>query len=188
MPVDDILFSSEEVMEKCVEFLKQEFRGVRSGRASTGLVDSLRVEVESYGSAMGLKELASIAVAEGNVIVIKPFDPSTLKDIQRAIDKSDIGINPQNDGKLIRLPVPPLSTERRNQLVARVKQLAEAQKVAIRNARRDALKALEAEKKAKTLTEDDAKRGEEKAQKQTDEYCKQVDDLVESKSKEIMAV
>ncbi|MFO0839972.1 MAG: ribosome recycling factor [Phycisphaerae bacterium] len=188
MALDDVLFAAEETMDKCVEFLKQEFRGVRTGRASTGLVDSLRVDVESYGSTMGLKELANIAVAEGNVIVIKPFDPSTLKDIQRAIEKSDLGINPQNDGKLIRLPVPALSSDRRNQLVARVKQLAEQQKVAIRNARRDAMKAIEAEKKAKTLTEDDAKRGDERAQKLTDDYCTQVDSMVETKGKEITSV
>ena len=188
MPMDDILLTAEDQMEKAVEFLKQELRSIRTGRATTGLVDSLKVEVESYGSTMSMKELANLAVAEGNVVVVKPFDPGTLKDIQKAIEKSELGINPQNDGKMIRLPVPPLSTERRAQLVARVKQLAEQQKVAIRNARRDANKALEAEKKAKTLPEDDAKSGEEQVQKSTDTYCKQIDGLVEDKSKEVMAV
>lgn len=188
MPVDDIVLEAEAQMEKAVEFLKSELRGIRTGRASPGLVDSLRVEVESYGSTMTLRELASIAVAEGNVIVIKPFDPGTLKDITRAIEKSELGINPQNDGKMIRLPVPPLSTERRNQLVQRVRQLAEAQKVTIRNARRDGNKALEAEKKAKTISEDDAERGEEEIQKATDEYCKKIDKLVEEKSREILEV
>jgi len=186
--LDDIVLEAEETMEKAVEFLKQEFRGVRSGRASTGLVETLRVEVESYGTTMTLRELANLAVAEGNVIVIKPFDPGTLKDIQRAIEKSELGINPQNDGKMIRLPVPPLSTERRNQLVSRVKQLGEQQKVAVRNARRDANKLLEAQKKAKVLTEDDVKAGEEQIQKATDEYCRKIDVLVEEKAKEIMAV
>lgn len=188
MAVDDIVLEAESQMEKAVEFLKSELRGIRTGRASPGLVDSLRVEVESYGSTMTLRELASIAVAEGNVIVIKPFDPGTLKDIARAIEKSELGINPQNDGKMIRLPVPPLSTERRNQLAQRVRQLAEAQKVSIRNARRDGNKALEAEKKAKTIAEDDAERGEEEIQKATDEYCKKIDKLVEDKSKEILEV
>jgi ribosome recycling factor len=188
MAVDDVLLAAEETMDKCVEFLKNEFRAVRSGRATTGLVDTLRVDVESYGSSMMLKELATLAVAEGNVIVIKPFDPGTLKDIQKAIEKSELGINPQSDGKMIRLPVPPLSTERRNQLAARVRQLAEQQKVAIRNARRDANKALDTGKKAKTLTEDEVESGQAQTQKSTDEYCKKIDAMVEEKSKEIMAV
>ena len=188
MGLDDVLLEAEDQMEKAVDFLKQEFRAVRTGRASIGLVDTLKVDVESYGTTMTLKELANLAVAEGNVIVIKPFDPSTLKDIQRAIEKSEIGINPQNDGKMIRLPVPALSTERRNKLVARVKELAEAQKVSIRNARRDGKKTLDVEKKAKTLTEDDVESGETQIQKMTEDYCKKVDALVEEKSKEIMAV
>lgn len=188
MPLDEILLTTEEGMQKAADFLKQEFRSLRTGRASTGLVDTLKVDVESYGATLSLKELASLAVAEGNIIVIKPFDPGTLKDIARAIEKSEIGINPQNDGKMIRLPVPALSTERRGQLVARVRQLAEAQKVTIRNARRDANKALEAEKKAKTLTEDDAEAGEGEVQTLTDNFCKEIDRLVEEKSKEIMEV
>ncbi len=186
MPMNRILQQAEQQMAKAVEFLKQELRTVRSGRASTGLVETLKVEVASYGSTMTLKELANIAVAEGNVIVIKPYDPSTLRDIERAIEASDLGINPQSDGKMIRLAVPPLSTERRNQLVQRVKQMAEQQKVAVRNARRDANKALEAEKKNKTLSEDDAERGMERVQKLTDRYCKQIDELLAAKTAEIM--
>lgn len=188
MALDDVLLETEDHMDKALEHLKGEFRSVRSGRASTGLVDTLRVEVPSYGSTMGLKELANIAVAEGNVIMIKPFDPSTLKDIQRAIEKSEIGINPQTDGKIIRLPVPALSTERRNQLVSQINKLAEAQKVSIRNIRRDSNKALDAAQKAKTLTEDDSERGQEQIQKLTDDYCAKVDKLVADKSKEIMDV
>lgn len=188
MAMDEILLEAEEQMDKAVDFFRQELRGVRTGRASTGLVDTLKVEVESYGSTMSIKELASLAVAEGNTIVIKPFDPSTLKDIARAIEKSEIGINPQSDGKMIRLPVPPLSTDRRNQLVGRVKQLAEQQKVSVRNTRRDANKALDAGKKDKTLTEDEVKSGEEQVQKLTDQYCKQIDEMIEEKSKEIMEI
>lgn len=188
MALDDVLLEADEQMKKAVDFLKQELRSVRTGRASTGLVDTLRVEVESYGSTMTLKELASLAVAEGNTVVIKPFDPGTLKDIARAIEKSELGINPQNDGKMIRLPVPALSGERRQQLVQRVRQLAEQQRVSIRNARRDANKLLEAEKKAKTITEDDADSGEEEVQKMTDDYCKQIDGMVDEKSKEIMEI
>lgn len=188
MPLDEILFHAEEQMERAVEHLKSEFRGVRTGRATTGLVDGLRVEVESYGTTMTLKELANIGVAEGNVIVIKPFDPSTLKDIERAIAKSELGINPMSDGKMIRLPVPALSTERRNQLVARIRQIAEQQKVAVRNLRRDANKAIEAEQKAKTLTEDDAEAGQEQTQKLTDDFCKKIDTLLEDKSRDILEV
>jgi ribosome recycling factor len=188
MPMDEILLAAQAQMDKSVDFLKQELRGVRTGRASAGLVDSLKVEVESYGATMSLRELANIAVAEGNVIIIKPFDPSTLKDIQRAVETSEIGINPQNDGKMIRLPVPALSGERREQLASRVKQLGEQQKVSVRNARRDANKALESEKKAKTLTEDDVEAGTTEIQELTDECCRKIDALVSEKNKEIMEV
>jgi ribosome recycling factor len=188
MPIDDILLEAEEEMQKAVNFLRQELRGIRTGRASPGLVDNLRIEVASYASTLTLKELASIAVAEGNVIVIKPFDPGTLKDIERGIEKSGLGIHPQSDGKMVRLPVPPLSGERRNQLVTRVRQLGEAQKVAIRNLRRDAKKALDAELKAKTLGEDDAQRGDEAVQKLTDEYTGQVDKALAEKTHEIQEV
>ncbi len=186
MAVDKIVKEAEHTMSAAVDFLKQSLRGVRTGRASAGLLDSLKVEVASYGSTMGIKELANVAVAEGNVLVVKAFDPSTLKDIERAIEKSDLGINPQNDGKVIRLPVPPLSGERRNQLVGHVKEVAEQQKVAIRNVRRDANKAIESAKKEKTITEDDAERAEKQTQDLTNKYTKQVDDLVEEKRKEIM--
>ncbi len=188
MPLNTIMRKAEDEMNKALEFLKTEFRSVRTGRATPALVDSLRIDVESYGSSMSLKELATIAVAEGNVIVIKPFDPGTLKDIQRGIEKSGLGINPQNDGKMIRLPVPSLSTERRDQLTNHVRQLAEQQKVSIRNVRRDANKAFETAKKNKTLSEDDVERGQDRLQKLTDDYCKKADKLVEDKSKEIMEV
>lgn len=186
MAVNDIVKEAEGHMSKAVEFLKSELRGVRTGRASPGLVEPIRCDVESYGSSMTIKELATVAVADGNVIVVKPFDPATLRDIQRGIEKSGLGINPQNDGKVIRLPVPPLSTERRNSLVDQIKKMAEAQKVTVRNTRRDSNKRIETEKKAKTITEDDAKRGEEQTQKLTDIHIKKMDELFEQKSKEIM--
>lgn len=188
MAMDEITFGCEEKMDAAVEHLKTQFKGVRTGRASTGLVDSMRIEVPAYGSTMTMKELASVGVAEGNTIVIKPFDPSTLKDIERAIVKSEIGINPQSDGKLIRLPVPPLSTERRNKLAAQVKDMAEQQRIAIRNIRRDGNKAIETAEKAKTVTEDEKKRGQEQIQKLTDDYCASVDKLLEEKTKDIMTV
>ena len=178
MPTKEELRKAEAEMKKAVEFLGQQFRGVRTGRATPALVDSLRIEVESYGSTMTLKELASIAVAEGNIVIIKPYDPGTLKDIQRGIDRSELGINPQNDGKMIRLPVPALSTERRDQLATHVKHLAEQQKIAIRNSRRDANKVLEAGKKEKTYSEDETEKAQDRVQKLTDEYCKKLDVLV----------
>ncbi len=187
MTLDQIVKQAKAAMEKCREFLTAEFRGVRSGRASTALVDSIRVDVESYGSQMGLKELASVTIADGNTIVIKPFDGGTLRDIAKAIEKSNIGINPQNDGKVVRLPVPPLSTERRNQLVTQIKQMAEQQKIAVRNVRRDTNKTLDGMKN-KPLTEDEIKRGQDDIQKLTDEHIKKIDQLVEEKSKEIMEV
>ena len=188
MAVEATIKASEQQMEKALEHLRQELRSVRTGRASPGLVDTLKVEVESYGSTMTVKELGTVAVAEGNVLVIKPFDPGTLKDLQRGLEKSDLGINPNNDGKVIRLPVPPLSTERRKQIVGQIEKQAEAQKVSIRNVRRDAIKVMETAKKAKTLTEDDAKRGEERVQKLTDQYIKKVEEAVEQKTKELMEV
>lgn len=188
MAVEEAARQAEQSMSKAVEHLKNEYKGVRTGRASPGLVDNMPVEVASYGSTMRVRELANVAVAEGNVIVIKPFDPTTLKDIERAIDKSGLGINPQSDGKMLRLPVPALSGERRNQLVSQVKQMAEAQKVAIRNARRDANKLIETAKKDKTLPEDEAAKGEDRVQKLTDKYSKQIDELLEQKSAEIMEV
>lgn len=186
MPVDPIVKDAEKTMQKAVDHLQQDMRGIRTGRASPGLVDGLKIEVAAYGSTSTIKELGNVAVAEGNVIVIKPFDPTTLKDIERGLEKSDLGIKPQNDGKMIRLPVPPLSGERRKQLGDRVKQLAEQQKVSVRNTRRDAKKAMDTGQKAKTLTEDEVKRGDERLQKLTDDFIKRIDKLVEDKTKEIM--
>lgn len=179
-----IIKDAEAQMNKAVDFLKQEFRSVRTGRATPALVDNLRIDVESYGSTMSLKELGSIAVAEGNVIIIKPYDPSTLKDIQRGIDKSGLGINPQNDGKMIRLPVPALSTDRRNQLVNHIKQMAEQQKVTIRNVRRDSNKSIDAKKK-EGVSEDEAAKAQDQIQKLTDSYCKSVDVVLAEKTREI---
>src|SRR5688500_9962616 len=113
MPADEIEFEAEELMDKAVGFLRDEMKTVRTGRASPGLVEHLRVPIEAYGSTMDLRELASISVPEANMLLVKPYDPSVIKDIERAIQSSDIGITPMSDGKVIRLPVPPLSGERR---------------------------------------------------------------------------
>jgi ribosome recycling factor len=185
MPVDEIEFECEESMEKAAEFLRQELRTVRTGRASPGLVEHMKVTIESYGSTMELRELASISVPENNQLLLKPFDPGTLKDIERAIRGSELGITPMSDGKVIRLPVPPLSGERRQQLLSHVRKLGEAQKVAVRNVRRDANKALDTDEKDKKISEDDSEGSKERIQEMTKKYENQIDALVAAKAKEI---
>ncbi len=185
MSADEIEMECEELMEKAVAFLVQEMRTIRTGRASPGLVEHLKVEVPSYGSTMGIRELASISVPESNLLMIKPYDPGTLKDIERAIQSSDLGITPLSDGKVIRLPVPPLSGERRQQLLIQVRKLGETQKVAIRNIRRDANRKAETEEKDKLMSEDEADKCKENIQKLTNQYEEKVDALVKNKSQEI---
>jgi len=183
MAMDDILLEAEEQMDSAVEYLQKEFRGIRTGRASVGLVDHIKVEY--YGSPTDLRQLASIATPEANLIVIKPFDPSSLKNIDRAIQASDLGITPQTDGKVIRLVVPPLSGERRGQLVGQIRKMAEGARVAIRNARRDANKEIDRQQKASQLAEDDADKGKDEIQKLTDQYEEKVGKMLADKTKEI---
>lgn len=185
MATEEIEFECEETMDKAADFLRQELRGIRTGRASPGLVEHIKVTVESYGSTMDLRELGSISVPESNQLLIKPYDPTTLKDIERAIQKSELGITPMSDGKIIRLPVPPLSGERRQQLLGQVRKLGETQKVAVRNIRRDANKKVDAELKAKTISEDDAESSKENIQEFTRKYEQQIDDLVAAKTREV---
>jgi len=185
MPVDEIEFECEEAMEKSVEHLRKELRGIRSGRASPALVEHLKVEVASYGSTMELRELATVTAPEPALLVVKPFDPSTVKDIEKAIQTSEVGITPQGDGKVIRLPVPPLSGERRQHLVTQVKKLGEAQRVVIRSARRDGNKKIDAEKKAKAVAEDDADKSKEKIQKMTSKHEGLISELIDAKTKEL---
>ncbi len=184
MSADEILMDVEERMEKAVDVLKSSLAGLRTGRASTGLVDSLRVE--AYGSPTPIKQLASIGVPEPQQILIRPFDPGTLKDIEKAIQASGLGLNPMSDGRVIRLNVPPLSTEVRRKLVARVKELTEEAKVAIRNVRRDGNKAAEQAEKDKQLTEDDCEKVQEDIQELTKTYEAKANDLAKSKETEIM--
>ncbi len=189
MPLDEIEFEAEERMEKAVDFLKGEYRGVRTGRASPGLVEHVRIVVAAYGEApMELRALATISAPEPTMILVKPFDPSTLKDIERGLQASDIGINPQADGKVIRLPIPPLSGERREQIKAQIKKMAEAQKIAIRGARREAIQKLDKEKKAGDIPEDDAKRGHDRMDQLTKKHEKDIDALLSGKAKDVEQV
>src|SRR5947208_16027865 len=162
MTTDEILFDAEERMEKAANVFKDELRGLRTGRATPALVDTLRVEY--YGSPTPLKQLAQISCPDPQSIVIKPFDPSVLKDVEKAIRSSDLGMAPNNDGKLIRLQVPTMSGEQRKKLVAHVKKSAEAAKVACRNIRRDGNKHFDQAEKNKEMTEDDRDAGKEEVQ------------------------
>jgi ribosome recycling factor len=184
MPVDDILLDVEERMEKAADVLKHALSGIRTGRANPGLVDSLRVEV--YGSPTPIKQLASVGAPEPTQIVIRPFDPGTIKDIEKAILASGLGFTPQNDGRLIRLNVPALSTEVRKKLVARIKDLTEEAKVAIRNVRRDGNKAADTEQKDKLIGEDDCEKAKEEIQELTKKFEQRATDLARAKESEVM--
>ena len=186
MPVDDILMDCEMHMEKAVDHLQHELRGLRTGRASPALVEDIRVDY--YGSPTPLKSIASIAVPEATQLMIKPFSPGDMKAIEKAIGESKLGLTPHSDGRALYLKLPPLSQERRLQLVGSCKTAAEAAKVAIRNARRDANKVLETEEKGKVMTEDEAKAGKEQVQELTKSYEGKVDEMIEKKKNEILQV
>ena len=185
MPTRPIVAENEKNMQKTIEFLKNELRAVRTGRASPGLVEHLQVEY--YGSMTPLKQLAAIAVPEPSSIAIKPFDPSCLKEIEKAIRSSELSIAPVSDGKMIRLNIPPLSEERRKQLVSQVKQMCEKTKVTLRNIRRDAIKHLEEEEKNKTVTEDQRDHAKKEMDDLTKKFTDQIDDIMKKKSEEIMS-
>ena len=184
MSADEILLDVEERMEKAVDVLKHQLAGIRTGRANPGLVDSLRVE--AYGSPTPIKQLASVGAPEPTQIVIRPFDPGTLKDIEKAIQASGLGLTPMNDGKLIRLNVPPLSTETRRKLVGRIKELTEEAKVAIRNVRRDGNKLADQGEKDKSLSEDDCEGLKEEIQELTKRFENRASELAKAKEEEVM--
>lgn len=184
MPTDDILLDCEERMEKAIANLKNQLVGIRTGRANPGLVDSLRVEV--YGSPTPIKQLASVGAPEPTQIVIRPYDVGTIKDIEKAIIASGLGFNPQSDGRLIRINIPPLSTDVRKKMVARIKELTEEAKVAIRNIRRDANKAADQEEKDKVLTEDDCKSVKEEVQELTKKYENTAASMAQAREAEVM--
>jgi len=184
--LDDVLLEAEEAMDKAVAFLAEELRSIRTGRASAGLVDTIKVDY--YGSPTNLNQLANISIPEPRLIVIKAFDPSSLGAIEKAIQKSELGIQPQNDGKVIRIAIPPLSEERRKQLAQRVSKMAEESKVTLRNARRDANRLLDQIAKEKSVSEDDVDRAGEDVQDLLKSYETKVDDVVKKKNTEIMEI
>ena len=184
MTSDEILLDAEERMEKALGVFRDELRGLRTGRATPALVDGIRVEY--YGSPTPLKQLAQINTPDPQQILIRPFDQSILKDIEKAIRSSDLGMSPSNDGKMIRLQVPPMSGEQRQKLVGRIKKSAEEAKVACRNIRRDANKHFDQAEKNKEMTEDERDQGKEEVQNLLKGFEDKVSDLADKKSKEVL--
>jgi len=183
MPADDICLEAMERMEKSVELLQSNLRMVRTGRASSALVENIKVEY--YGASTPLRQIANIATPEAELILIRPYDPTAIKDICKAIQASELGITPQNDGKIVRLVVPSLSEERRGQLAGQVREMGEEAKIAVRNVRRDANKDLEREQKEKVISEDEAYNGKEEIQKAIKESEAKIEAIVKAKAEEI---
>jgi ribosome recycling factor len=186
MSIEDILLEAEDRMEKTLALLNDQFRGVRTGRANTGLVESIRVDY--YGSPTPLKQMANLSTPEPQQILIRPFDPSVIGDIVKAIQASDIGLTPNSDGKVVRLNVPSLSVEQRKKLVGRVKDLAEEARISLRNIRREANKQADGEQSEKLLTEDDLETCKEEIQTLIKRFEAKVNETAEKKSAEILEV
>ena len=186
MPLDDILLDCEEHMEKSIDHLRHEMRAIRTGRATPALVENIRVDY--YGSPTELRSIASISIPEATQILIKPFSPGDLKAIEKAINDSKINLTPHSDGKTLRLLLPPMSQEVRIRMVGQCKTFAEAAKITVRNARRDANKLVDTEQKGGILTEDEGNQGKEQVQELTKNYEGKIEELIEHKKAEIMQV
>lgn len=184
MEYKEIISTTKDLMAKAVDFSKNQIAKVRTGRATASLLDGLKADY--YGTPSPISQMANVSTPDARTIVIQPFDKSNLKDIEKAIQASDLGFNPQNDGMVIRIPVPPLTEERRKEYVKLAKKYSEEGKVAVRNVRRDQIEALRKAEKDKSLTEDDRKRGEEEIQKITDQNIKLIDEATTAKEKELM--
>ncbi len=184
--IDEIFEDLKDRMGKSIESLKREYSRLRTGRASISLLDGIRVSY--YDTPTPLNQMASLAVPEPRLIVIQPWDKTAIEDIEKAILKSELGLTPINDGKVIRISIPPLTEERRKELVKVARKMSEENKVAIRNIRRDANEMLKDLKKEKEITEDDLYRSQEEVQKATDQFISQVDELCAAKEKEILEI
>jgi ribosome recycling factor len=184
--IDEVKADAESKMKKTIEAFKRELQTIRTGRASPALLEPLKVDY--YGTPTPLQQLAAVSVPEARLLLIKPFDQSTLSAIEKAILKSDLGLTPMNDGKVIRLPLPPLTEERRRELTKVVRKHLEETHVAIRNVRRDALKDLEEMEKEKMISEDQHFKGKDLLQELTDKYIAQADQIAKAKEAEIMQV
>jgi ribosome recycling factor len=186
MAADDLIKDAETRMNKSVEHARNEFNTVRTGRASAALLD--RIQIDYYGTQTPLKQLASINAPEARLLTVQPFDPGSIKAIEKAIMESELGLTPSNDGKLVRLPIPQLTEERRKELVKVVRNLAEEHRVAVREIRRDAMRHLKELVVKGEVGDDDERRAEDRVQKLTDEHTKQIDEQLKHKEAEIMEV
>lgn len=186
MAIKEIKAKAQDKMKKSVDAVKIEVLRIRTGKATTALVDGIKVEC--YGSKVPLKQIASVGVPEARLLLIQPWDKNLLPDIEKAIFQSDLGLTPNNDGKVIRLPIPPLTEERRKELVKLVKKLGEEGKIAVRNVRRECNDELKKSEKSGDLGEDESKRGAKDIQEITDEYTEAIDQIIEEKEKEIMEI
>jgi ribosome recycling factor len=184
--IDDFIADCTQRMNKSVDATHEHFNGVRTGRASAALLD--RIQIDYYGTPSPLKNIATITVPEARLLTIQPFDPTSIKQIERAIQESDLGLTPANDGRLIRLPIPQLTEERRKEFVKQVRNMAEEGRVSIRNVRRDVMKHLEELVKNGEVGDDEERAAESRVQKLTDEHVHQIDELLKRKEAEIMEV
>jgi ribosome recycling factor len=184
--MDEVLAEAKQGMEKAIEALHKDLASLRTGRASTGLVDKLQVEY--YGTPTALKELALISIPEPQLIAIKPYDPGAMKNIERAIMQSDLGLTPNNDGKIIRLQIPSLTEERRRELTKTASRRVEEAKVSVRNIRRSHLEDLRSFEKESMITEDDFYKGRDDLQTLTDDYIKKIDEIAAAKEREILEI
>jgi ribosome recycling factor len=186
MAADDLIKDAQTRMDKSVEHARTEFNTVRTGRASAALLD--RIQIDYYGTQTPLKQLATINAPEARLLSVQPFDPGSIKAIEKAIQESELGLMPSNDGKIIRLPIPQLTEERRKELVKVVRNLAEGHRVAVREIRRDAMRHLKELVVNGDVGDDDERRAEDRVQKLTDEHTKQIDEQLKHKEAEIMEV
>lgn len=184
MSVKEILDKSKDQMVKSIDFTKTQISKVRTGRATASLLDG--VNFEYYGAQTPISQAGSISVPDARTIVVQPFDRNTLNDIEKAIRQADLGFNPQNDGTIIRIPVPPLTEQRRKEFVKMSKKFAEDGKIAIRNIRREQIDEMKKQEKSKVVSEDERKRGEDDIQKLTDTYIKEIDTILVKKEKELL--
>lgn len=184
--VDDVLQEAERKMRKAVEITREEFAVIRTGKASTSLLN--RVMVYYYGQATPLNQISSITAPEPSLLIVSPYDKSVIKEVEKAILQSDLGLNPVSDGQIIRLPIPKLTEERRRELVKLVRMRAEEGRVAVRNVRREAIEDLREFERESEITKDDLHRGQEEVQKLTDRFIKEIDEMLKNKEQELMEV
>lgn len=182
----EIIDNTKERMGKCINALESELGTIRAGRANPTVLD--KITAEYYGAPTPINQMASVSVAEARILVVQPYDASQLKVIEKAIQASDLGINPTNDGRVLRIAFPQLTEDRRKELCKQVSKICEESKVAVRNVRRDGMDKIKAKKKANEITEDDVKEAEKNIQKLTDKFIEEIDKIGEAKDKEIMAI